>query len=300
MAIRVEVGTVAAVDEVAPGLAGSHANQIGGGALAVVHLDLPQIAAHVQPGQFLMVRCTATELAAADPLLPRAFFTFAADARAGRASLLVAQRGRGSSWLCHRKAGDRVLAFGPAGRALAAGRLTRHLLLLGEGILGVAALAHFAGACARRGLAVTLVENAAEQGGVAAHLLRADVEYRATSPEAGGLLGVLPQVLSWADEVVVAAPAGLLETLAALRRDRLPPFTLYGSVPVQALRLPDIRNDGRRVRSAPGGGDALPCGTGVCGACVVATRAGRKLFCREGPAFALEDLRFAEWGEDDT
>lgn len=37
----------------------------------------------------------------------------------------------------------------------------------------------------------------------------------------------------------------------------------------------------------------MPCGSGVCGVCAVATGRGHRLACREGPAFPLEALRFA-------
>ena len=252
--------------------------------LYLLHLDLPEVAPQVQPGQLVLARCADPEYPVFDPFLPRAYFVFGLDRQAGRLSLLVERRGRGSAWLASRREGDGVLLHGPVGRAVAPGRLTRHLLCLAESAMGVAALALLAGEAARRGLSVTLVQNVSDgEAGLPAHLLRADVEYRTTSPEGGGLLGTLPQLLPWADEVVVAAPGPLLDTLAALRRARLAPFTLYAGLPAQAIPLPDSH--------ATSSGEVLPCGSGVCGACVVRTRGGDRLFCREGPAFPLEDLR---------
>ncbi|HEV2123447.1 MAG TPA: hypothetical protein VGW38_11825 [Chloroflexota bacterium] len=268
---RVELGTVAGVDHV-------------DGRLWLIHLDLPEIALQLGPGQCVLVRCVDPEIPAVDPFLPRAFFVLAVDARGGRLSLLVRERGRGGSWLAHRREGDHVLVHGPIGRAISPSKLSRHLLLLADGTIAVASLALLAEQSARRRLAVTLVENVeAAGGGLPPHLLRPDVEHRATSPEAGGLLGALPSLLPWADEVFVAAAPPLLGTLAALRRSRLAPFTLYANLPVQALPVP-----------APelSGGDFLPCGTGVCGVCAIATRSGPRLYCHEGPAFPLETLRF--------
>ncbi|MBI3971735.1 MAG: hypothetical protein HY332_10650 [Chloroflexi bacterium] len=253
-----------------------------------------------------MVRCADPEYPTFDPYLPRAFFVFAADRAAGRLSVLVERRGRGTVWLCDRQSGDHVRVFGPAGRGVRLARLTRHLLLLADGPIAVAGLALLASESARRGASVTLVENIAAGGGVPPHLLHPDIEYRGTSPEAGGLLGELPGLLPWADEVVIAAPESLLETVSSLRRARHEPFTLYGNVPIQALPLActsatsttsTLAETGSSDRR--GGGDYLPCGTGTCGACVVATRSGEHLFCREGPAFPLEALRFEHVADEE-
>lgn len=256
--------------------------------LWLLHLEAPEITRGVRAGQCVLVRCADVDFPAWDPFLPRAYFVFAVDREAGRLSLLVERRGRGSAWLCSRAEGDRVLAHGPVGREVTPARLTRHLLLLAEGTCGLAALAQLSSETAGRGLAVTLIANAAPEGGeVPPHLLRPDVEYRATTPEAGGLLGALPPLLSWADEVVVAAAPSVLETMQSLRRARLEPFTLHANLPVQAIPLLEPKGDA-------GGGDVLPCGTGACGACTIRTREASVLFCQDGPAFALDTLRFDE------
>lgn len=258
--------------------------------LWLLHLDAPAIAPSVRAGQWVMVRCAEVDVPVWDPFLPRAYFAFAVDRAAGRMSLLVERRGRGSAWLCGRREGDRVLAHGPMGREVGPAKLTRHLLLLAEGTVGLSALALTAAEASARGRAVTLVRNgAAGEDEAPPHLLPPDVEYRSTSPEAGGLLGGLASLLAWADEAIVAAPPPFLDTLQSLRRTRLAPFTLHGSLPVQAVPLPEWGLVSR-------GGDALPCGTGACGACVVRTRERQRLFCLDGPAFPLEELR---WEDDE-
>ena len=242
-----------------------------------------------------MVRCAEVDVPVWDPFLPRAYFVFAVDRAAGRMSLLVERRGRGSAWLCGRREGDRVLTHGPVGREITPDRLSRHLLLLAEGTVGLTALALAAAEASKRRLSVTLVRNAASgDDEPPPHLLPPDVEYRATTPEAGGLLGGLGALLAWADEAIVAAPPPLLDTMQALRRTRLAPFTMHGALPVQAIPLPQWER-------AAGGGDVLPCGTGACGACQVRTRERHRLFCLDGPAFPLEDLRWEdEYGDSAT
>src|SRR5687768_7494610 len=190
--------------------------------LWLLHLEAAGVAGGVKGGQWVMVRCAEVDVPVWDPFLPRAYFVFGVDRAAGRMSLLVERRGRGSAWLCSRREGDRVLTHGPVGREIAPGRLSRHLLLLAEGPLGLAAVALTAASAAARGLAVTVVQNvSAGDAEVPPRLLPPDVEYRATSPEAGGLLGGLAPLLAWADEVIVAAGAPLLDTMQALRRTRM-------------------------------------------------------------------------------
>lgn len=265
--------------------------QAVGGSRWLVHLEAPAVAPQVRPGHFLLVRCTDPRYPAYDPFLPRAYFVFAVDRQAGRMSLLVEERGRGSAWLASRRQGDPVLVHGPIGREITPARLTRNLLLLAEGPTGVAGLALLGTEAGSAGRSVTLIENAADGAGLPPALLAAEVEYRTTTPDGGGLLGALPALLGWADEVVIAAPGPLLDTLSALRRARLEPFSLYGNLPVQAIPLPDSTPHAGDA-APPGGGDAVPCGDGRCGACTVQTGRGPRLFCREGPAFPLETLRF--------
>ena len=275
MATRVELATVAGLQSVAP-------------ALCLVHLEAPSLAPVAGPGQALLVRCADPEHPSADPYLPRAYFVFAVDRQAGRLSLLVEVRGRGSAWLARRREGDRVLLHGPVGREVRPARQTRHLLLLASGAIGVAGTSLLAATAARGGLSVTLIagpgapDGAPPGGSLPPQLLPADVEYRTSTPEQGGLLGALPDALGWADEVVVAAPWPLLETLSVLRRARLEPFSLRASLPVQAIPLapfsaglssavatggggtpsPAARAPAGSASSPPGAGYAWPAGRG--------------------------------------
>lgn len=306
MASRVERARVAGIEPVSgvepvalpPPLGHEGHDQQGSPLLWLLHLAAPAVASVIQPGQFLLLRCADPDHPTFDPFLPRAYFVFATDRQAGRLSLLVEVRGRGSAWLTSRREGDTILVHGPVGREVRPERLTRHLLLLAEGAVAVASVSLLAADAARLGRSVTLIANTpAGAADVPPQLLPADVEYRTTTPEAGGLLGALPGALSWADELVVAAPLALLEALALLRRARLEPFTLHANLPVQAVPLPAFSS--RRLdrldtagAALRGGGDAVPCGTGSCGACVVRTGRGARLFCRQGPAFPLAALRF--------
>src|SRR5687768_1797517 len=118
--------------------------------LWLLHLEAAGVAGGVKGGQWVMVRCAEVDVPVWDPFLPRAFFVFAVDRAAGRMSLLVERRGRGSAWLCSRREGDRVLVHGPVGREVQPSKMTRHLLLLAEGTLGLTAVALIAAEASTR------------------------------------------------------------------------------------------------------------------------------------------------------
>ena len=271
MATRVELATVAGLQSVAP-------------ALCLVHLEAPSLAPAAGPGQALLVRCADPEHSA-DPYLPRAYFVFAVDRQAGRLSLLVEVRGRGSAWLARRQEGDRVLLHGPVGREVRPARQTRHLLLLASGAIGVAGTSLLVATAARGGLSVTLIAGSgapdgAPPGGALPRSCSRRTWSTAPPPRSRSLLGALPDALGWADEVVVAAalaPAGdaglragpAWSLSAPASRCRRSPGPLSAGL----SHAPSLR-DGRRGRppcarapagpasSPPGAGYAWPVGRG--------------------------------------
>lgn len=236
------------------------------GDLTLLWLEAPEIARLAQPGQFVMATCGDS----LDPFLPRPMWL--ARRREGGAGareigLLVRVAGRGSRRLAHLRGGDAVDLFGPLGRPLALRPETRHLLLVAEGV-GIAALLMLVESAIARGVGVTLLQ--VESGGAVypPALLPAEVEavVVAAGPAPSGAM--LAAYLRWADQIVAAAGEPLLRTLTGWLR------TAQSRTPVQAI--PD---------------GAVPCGTGICGDCVVETRRrGGRLLCRDGPAFELREL----------
>src|SRR5207248_11455567 len=75
-------------------------------------LAAPEIASAAQPGQFAMLRVPG----AYDPLLPRAFSFFGADARAGQVTFLYRVVGKGTRLLAAQRPGSRLQIWGPLGR----------------------------------------------------------------------------------------------------------------------------------------------------------------------------------------
>src|SRR5688500_7759750 len=79
----------------------------------VMTLDAPAIAARVRPGQFVMVR----SLGAWDPMLPRAYSVYHADAEGGCIQILYRVAGHGTERLRLHEPGMQVHVWGPLGNS---------------------------------------------------------------------------------------------------------------------------------------------------------------------------------------
>ncbi|MGD9893462.1 MAG: hypothetical protein AB7U18_19440, partial [Dehalococcoidia bacterium] len=124
------------------------------------------------------------------------------------------------------------------------------------------------------GRSVTLLMGAESAVGLyPLDLVRPEVEVGVTTADdsagsRGRVTAIVEGYVSWADQIIVAGPDDLFRELAALLRSLPWRRPCYAAANV-----------------------AMPCGTGICGLCGVATRrSGVKLACREGPAFELRDL----------
>ncbi|MEO6397630.1 MAG: dihydroorotate dehydrogenase electron transfer subunit, partial [Tepidiformaceae bacterium] len=94
----------------------------------------PQLAAHVEPGQFVMVHCSVERM---DPMFARAFSYYRLDK--DRFALLYNVIGKGTRWLAERQRGDQVRMFGPLGNGFRLPSSPSNLLLVGGGV-GIAPL----------------------------------------------------------------------------------------------------------------------------------------------------------------
>jgi len=227
-------------------------------------LSCPPVAKGASPGRFLMIHCGD----AYDPLLPRpmSFHRFRHVEGERQFAILYDVRGRGTSLLSTRKPGDELPVFGPLGRGYSISRGAQNVLLVAGG-LGVAAVIALADEAIAAGPSVTLLQGARSANKLyPPDLLPQDVEaLSATDDGSTGHHGVvtdlLPEYLSWADQVF--ACAGMAKVLQATRSRK----------PVQALLE-----------------ERMGCGTGVCYGCAVFTRRGVRLVCKDGPRFELRSV----------
>ncbi len=217
-----------------------------------------------------MVRCSE----GFDPLLPRpfSFHRFRNSGPERHFALLSDVRGRGTEWLSRRKAGDEVRLFGPLGKGYEVNPKAQNLLLVGGG-LGVAALVALADEAVAAGKSVTLLQGA-RNGDLLypPRMLVQEVEVISATDDGtaghhGYVTELLPEHLSWADQVFACGPNPMMATMARILREA------RSRKPVQALME-----------------ERMGCGTGICYGCAVFTRKGVRLVCKDGPRFDLREV----------
>ena len=265
-------------------------------------LHAPEVARGAVPGQFLMFRChddgpavTEDGVAATfgsplaghtgtgygPPMLPRPVSYHRPRPAQGGGhdfAILFEAIGRGTQWLSRRQPGDRIFAYGPLGRGYAVRREAGNLLLVAGGI-GVAPLVWLADEQVARGRHVTLIQGARSAGGLfPAHLLPPEVEVIAVTEDGsagrrGLVTDLVPEYLSWADQLFVCGPNAMSRALAEVVRRSEGEGARRRRKPVQVL-LEEV----------------MPCGTGICYGCGITTRKGVKLVCKDGPRFELRDV----------
>jgi len=216
----------------------------------------------------------------------------------GTISLLHAGTSGGIGRLASARVGDRAHLEGPLGRGFALDARSRYLLVLTDvdGLARVRAVVDEAVASGRQ---VTLLLGAPSVSRVyPSSLLPDEAEYVVVTADGslghrGEVVDVLTQYEAWADQCFAAGSGQLLTRLVALARGR--------DARMGVARLG--RRRGRRPE--PGGRDArrrawlqvalahdAGCALGVCAGCVATGVKGPVRVCREGPAFAADELRW--------
>lgn len=248
-------------------------------------LGSAQLAA-AQPGQYVALRCAAA--GSYDPLLRRPLFVATTDARANTCTLLVSDLDPAYDFLNSQVRGAALNLLGPLGRGWNVGTSARTLALISTPPQASAlfALAHSSVA---RGLAVTLALGAPQDDAPIADddlqpliapppfLLPAAAEYNIAQGDypAEAALSLLDDaLLRWADLLAIALPLELLPRVAER---------------VRSVRL-QWNRDFAQVALLSSQPNQLACYVGICGACSVDGRHGRKLVCSDGPVFDLRDL----------
>jgi dihydroorotate dehydrogenase electron transfer subunit len=265
-------------------------------------LHAPEVARGAVPGQFLMLRCHEDDPGVSEdgvaatfrsppaghictgygpPMLPRPMsYHRLRPAQGGGHDLAILFEviGRGTQWLSRRQPGDRIFVHGPLGRGYAVRRGEDNVLLVAGGI-GVAPLVWLADEQVAHGRHVTLIQGARSADGLfPAHLLPPEVEVIAVTEDGsqgrrGLVTDLVPEYLSWADQVFACGPNAMFRALAEVVRRAEGEGARRGRKPVQVL-LEEV----------------MPCGTGICYGCGIRTRRGVKLVCKDGPRFELRDV----------
>ena len=262
----------------------------------------PSIAGAARAGQYVHVRT----LEAGGLPLRRPFPIATADASAGTIAVLAAVSARTGAWVHAVRPGDAADLIGPLGRPFEVDPRSRHLLLVAEGP-AIAALRLLADQAIRDGRSVALLFGAETSAGVyPSSLLPDEVEYVVATADGsmgrrGSVADLVLEYEAWADQSFASGPLGLLGRLAYLatgRKGRLGVATLGrkrgGGKPI-APGSPEAR---RKAFLQVAVDQVVGCAAGACLGCVVPGRDGPLRVCREGPAFASDELDWPEPGGD--
>jgi dihydroorotate dehydrogenase electron transfer subunit len=232
-------------------------------------ISCPPVARGASPGRFLMIHCGS----GGDPLLgrPMSFHRFRVVGHERQFAILYDVRGRGTTLLSAKRAGDQLPMFGPVGKGYQLKPQTQHVLLVAGG-LGVAAVVALADDAIAAGKSVTLIQGARSASSLMPpEMLPPEVEaVSATDDGSTGHHGyatdLLPHYLPWADQIFACGPNQMFAAMAeVVRRER-------SRKPVQVLME-----------------ERMGCGTGVCYGCAAFTRKGVRLVCKDGPRFELRE-----------
>jgi dihydroorotate dehydrogenase electron transfer subunit len=164
--------------------------------------------------------------------------------------------------------------FGPLGNRFSI-YPTSHKLLLVAGGIGIAPLVSLAQQAPKRGCSVTLLLGAPSASQLyPKNLLPSKVKLitateDGTTGKKGLITDLLPDFISWADQVFACGPISMYQTMATQN--------LVKTKPVQ-ISL-EVR---------------MGCGLGVCYGCTIKTKSGLRQVCKDGPIFNLDDILWDE------
>lgn len=236
----------------------------------VLTLDAPPIAARARPGQFVMVRCPG----AWDPLLPRAFSLYGADAEGGCISILYREVGRGTGRLRLVETGQSVSVWGPLGNWFRLPEGER-VVLVGGGV-GVPPLVFWAEYLERLSVPMDVVALVGAATGRylvgLEHFRSARAQVRvATDDGTAGHRGYVTDLL---EEAVADSSVSLYAC---------GPMPMLRAVAGMAVRL---EVPAELALEAP-----MACGIGACLGCTVPRAGGGFLrVCSDGPVFTPDQV----------
>lgn len=266
----------------------------------LIEMHAPQLAQTAQPGQYCMVRCC--DALASDPLLRRPFFIHTVQRARGVCTLLIALRGRGTSWLVKQQEGAALDILGPLGHGWVVGPTVRNLLLISEGVM-ISAVTLLAQQAIEQELAVTLVNLCAGPEEIyPAVLLPAEVEYHVYTPGSNPGQDAEERAAQARPPRIPTTPTLTGRTDHLLKSSIVPPQAIgnyfawadaaccsvsHGTSQALYQQYERVRQKhfAQGIVLRP-----LVCGGGICLACTIETLSGPKLACRDGPVFDLGEI----------
>jgi dihydroorotate dehydrogenase electron transfer subunit len=235
-------------------------------------MAVPYIAKMARPGQFVQIKCSESF----EPLLRRPFSIHRVN---DNIEVLYEVVGRGTEILSRKKQGEFVDALGPLGNGFMLPRGTNReprAIIIAGGI-GVAPLVYLAEDLTKKKIKTVVLIGAKTKGKILCEKDFKNVAsevYVSTDDGSYGCKGLVSKlfhkILKAAESkfetiVYVCGPHGMLRCIADICQERN--FECQVSLE-----------------------ENMACGIGVCLGCVVRTKAGNKLACKDGPVFNANEL----------
>ena len=229
--------------------------------------EAPATARSIRPGQFVHLRIAA----GADFILRRPFSVYRAYDDC--IEILYQAVGRGTTVLAGALPGTRMDLIGPLGTGWSIPETARRALLVAGG-LGIAPMGMLAEELTRRGVEVVLAQGAPTAGRLLAREAMAALCSRAAVATDDGSAGT----------------CGLVTDLVEGLIDAEQPDVVYACGPEPMQRAAAAQAAAAGVPCQVSLERLMACGVGACLSCVVATTAGRKRACVDGPVFDAAEV----------
>lgn len=246
------------------------ANANVGPNLFVMELQAPQIAAAVEPGQFVHVKFAGME----GHVLRRPFSVYNTSVQAGSLEILYQCVGSVTKRMPEVAVGSEASLIGPVGCGWTVPEGARRVLLVGGGV-GAAPLYLLAQQLVAQGVEVETILGAQTKDALATHgrylQLLSDKVSCSTDDGTFGHAGFCTPLVEKAldvtefDYVAVCGPEPLMKLVSGIAAD-------HGVACQISLEK------------------RMACGVGACLSCVVDTTEGRKRSCVDGPVFDAEKV----------
>ncbi|MBN2185942.1 MAG: dihydroorotate dehydrogenase electron transfer subunit [Dehalococcoidia bacterium] len=273
-------------------------------------IEAPDIATAAQPGQFITVYCEGL-------VLRRPFsihqVVVASGAKQSQIAILFRVTGEGTLWFSQRQPGDKIDILGPLGKGFAIQSSSKNLLLVAGGI-GIAPLVFLAQRAVTQH-SITLIHGASTAAQLYPFSSKGGGEKRGNPPPLprgvqfvpvteDGTMGkrglttdLVPDFLSWTDQIYACGPLAMYKAMAGLpchseRTERLKnlPFTSFRASPPQDK----VSEESKLKKCQVSLEVRLGCGIGACYGCTIRTKTGLKQVCHDGPVFEIDDIIWEE------
>lgn len=233
--------------------------------LWLLDVEAPDVAARIQPGQFVHVLIPRME----GHVLRRPFSVFYVSEDARTLTILYQVVGFGSKHMTTLVPGDELSIMGPIGHGWQVPEGAKRALLVAGGVGGAPLFMH-AAQLLQAGLEVEVVLGAQTKSALA------------VLPKYTELLGAEPLI---ATDDGSYGFAGYCTELAAQRMEQNKPDYVACCGPEPVMHIVSDASRAAGIPTAISLEKRMACGIGACLSCIVETVDGRKRSCVDGPVF---------------